>query len=430
MNSGNHYKWQEECLSVWEKNGCLGIVQAVTGAGKTILAVKAAAGLAQVYGANLWIAVVVPTRALMVQWNRILRSHLSDESVEDGATFQVYVINSARYQLARQTLQKLQNGTAVFLIADECHHYTGVENRKIFEFVPHMSGLPGRYFALGLSATMGDSDCTEILTPALGQVIFDYSYERALRESSIADFRLIQIAVHFKEDEFDEYDELSERMIWIRRKLLARYPLLKKDNGSFFTILQFLARENGGEIGNLAKTYLRLSYQRKDVVCMAENRLLCAKDLLQEIDIRRKVLIFSERIEQAEMLYALLKDDYGGKVGKYHSKAGKQANENALERFRNSEILVLITCKALDEGIDVPDAEVGIILSGTGMERQRLQRLGRILRKSDKKRTAHLYYLFITESAEERNYVPLHRENFQVEDWEYFPCNLPPFIVE
>lgn len=152
---------------------------------------------------------------------------------------------------------------------------------------------------------------------------------------------------------------------------------------------------------------------------MAENRILCVRHLLQEINVRKKVIIFSERIEQAEMLFNLLKYDYGGKVGKYHSKAGQQANQNTLERFRNSEILILITCKALDERIDMPDAEIGTILSGTGMVRQRLQRLGRILRKSERKENACLYYLFVRESMEEKTYVPLCWEIFQAENREF-----------
>ena len=152
---------------------------------------------------------------------------------------------------------------------------------------------------------------------------------------------------------------------------------------------------------------------------MARNRLFCVCELLHSLDIRKKVLIFSESIEQAEMLYGMLREDYGDRVGKYHSKAGRQANENALERFRSREIFILIACKALDEGIDVPDAEIGIVLSGTGMQRQRIQRLGRILRRSGKKERASLYYLFVKESAEEKSYFPLRREYFQVEDWEY-----------
>lgn len=77
MKSDNHYHWREESLSVWKKNGCRGIVQAVTGAGKTTLALKAIKYLLQIYGKSLWAVIVVPTRALSVQWNRYSRQSFS-----------------------------------------------------------------------------------------------------------------------------------------------------------------------------------------------------------------------------------------------------------------------------------------------------------------------------------------------------------------
>lgn len=410
MNRESGYRWQEECLAAWEKNHYRGIAEAVTGTGKTMLAVKAFEKLLQIYGNRIQAVVVVPTHALMRQWNRILLSFFLEADFEKEPRFQVCVVNSARYRLARQILGILQNGGNVFLIADECHHYASAENRKIFEFIPYIECLSGQYCSLGLSATMPDQDSKEILEEALGRTIFRYSYDRALKDGIISAFQLIQTALHFNETEYQEYCELSDRMSAIRTRLYARYPMLKKDGSSFFAILQVLAREDDGQTGSLAKAFLSLSYQRKRLVCMAKNRIFCAQELLREIDIRRKVLIFSESIEQAELLFHALRPDYGDRVGKYHSKAGKQANENALERFRNGEVLILITCRALDEGIDVPDAEVGIILSGTGMERQRLQRLGRILRKSEGKGSACLYYLFIAESMEEKSYLPLREQ--------------------
>ncbi len=418
MKTEDRYRWQEECLGVWKRNDCRGIAEAVTGSGKTMLALKAVRELRDICGENLWTAVVVPTRALMVQWSRLLRDFLSAEDPGTGLQYQIYVINSARYRLARQILGKLRDGENVFLIADECHHYTSEENGKIFEFLPYLEEVPGYYYALGLSATVSGGGGAEQLEAALGGVIFRYSYEQALREGVISAFDLIQIALHFQTDEYEEYQELSERMKHVRRQLYCRSPLLKKEGISFFSVLQSLAKEDT-ETGRQAGIFLHLAWQRKKLTCMAKNRIFCVQDLLRELDIRKKVLIFSERIEQAEQLFVLLKREYGNRVGKYHSRAGKQANENALERFRNGEILILITCRALDEGVDVPDAGVGIILSGTGMERQRLQRLGRILRRSEKKETAALYYLFVRESMEEKSYFPLRGEYFRVEDREY-----------
>lgn len=418
MKADDRYRWQEECLTVWEQNDCRGIAQAVTGAGKTMVAVKAMEKLRQACGENLWVAIVVPTRALMMQWSRILRSRFLEENALDSLAYQIYVVNSARYRLARRILERLKGGETVFLIADECHRYTSEENRKIFEFVPHVDKMSGRYCSLGLSATLEDKDSLEMLEEALGRVIFRYSYQKALQEGIIAEFTLVQIALHFQRDEQEVYQELSDRMKAFRRQLYFRYPLLKRGGISFFAVLQTLAKEEN-VTGRLAKSYLHLSWQRKRLVCMARNRLFCVCELLHSIDLGKRVLIFSESIEQAELLYGMLKEEYGNRVGRYHSKAGKQANENALERFRNGEIFVLIACKALDEGIDVPDAGIGIILSGTGMERQRIQRLGRILRRSEGKERAVLYYLFVKESAEEKSYFPLRREYFQVEDWEY-----------
>ena len=85
---------------------------------------------------------------------------------------------------------------------------------------------------------------------------------------------------------------------------------------------------------------------------------------------------------------------------------GQQANQNTLNRFRDGDIRILITCKALDEGLDVPNVTIGIILSGTSMQRQRIQRLGRIIRKSEGKDKASLYYLHIAESTEDRLFLP------------------------
>lgn len=70
-----------------------------------------------------------------------------------------------------------------------------------------------------------------------------------------------------------------------------------------------------------------------------------------------------------------------------------------LDRFRSGVYKAVVTSKVLDEGIDVPDADVGVILSGTGSERAFVQRLGRILRKKEGKE-AVLYEIVSAETSE------------------------------
>lgn len=73
-----------------------------------------------------------------------------------------------------------------------------------------------------------------------------------------------------------------------------------------------------------------------------------------------------------------------------------------LRKYQDSEIRILVSCRALDEGLNVPETDVGIIASSTSSSRQRIQRLGRILRRSGKDHTACLYYLYIGSSNEEQ----------------------------
>lgn len=153
---------------------------------------------------------------------------------------------------------------------------------------------------------------------------------------------------------------------------------------------------------------------------MASARLDCAYNLIQILGIHDKILVFGERILQAEELYERLRNLYPGKVGRYHSKLGPQANKNALERFRLGDLRILIACKAIDEGVDVPDVAIGIILSGTSTQRQRIQRLGRIVRKKEGKENALLYYLHITESSEDSCFLPDVKGN-RLFDLEYLP---------
>lgn len=116
-------------------------------------------------------------------------------------------------------------------------------------------------------------------------------------------------------------------------------------------------------------------------------------------------MIFGERIEQADQLYLKLIDTYPNQVGRYHSQMEASAKKIALDRYRSGEIRILVACRALDEGFDIPSANVGIVLSASSVERQRIQRLGRILRKTDDHKIAGLYYLYIGGSTEKASFV-------------------------
>lgn len=432
------HHWQEECLHRWFANNNRGIVQAVTGSGKTLLALNAAKQLEQHLQKPLKVKIVVPTSSLMWQWNRSLREFLSasnenpaadhnpvsEKSIHtkiglrgDGCKsspdckYMIYVINSARYELARQILEQLKNGEYVLLIADECHHYASGQNQLIFEFLPYIKPYAAQYFSLGLTATLPYGQSLKDLTASLGRKIYTYSMAQASACRTICHYDIFHIQLSFQKAERAEYDDICEQLLAIYRRLVHQYPSLADLTSSErYEMIRRLSGDKDSSSANLAAKYMRLTYVRTNLICLASERILCAVSLIKHLAERtpqlEKILIFGERISQADQLYAQLEKQYPGRIGRYHSKMGTQANKNTLERFQTGDIRILITCKSMDEGVNVPDASIGIILSGTSTERQRIQRLGRIIRITEDKTSALLYYLHLADTSEETFFLP------------------------
>lgn len=350
------YDWQEECLDKWFANNGRGMVQAVTGSGKTLLALTAASRLEKRLGQKLRIKIVVPTSALMRQWNRDLTEFLHTEKsssselrneigmrgggarCESTRHYMIYVINSARYELARQILSELKHGEMVLLIADECHHYASGQNQLIFEFLPYIEQWKNHFFSLGLSATLPAGQTQRYLSSVLGRKIYHYGVAEASGRT-ICPYNIYHISLAFQNNEREDYEDLSERMRILYGKLLKLIPSLailgKKE---LFEQLRSLSGNPNPKIAKTAALYMNLSYQRKSLVCLAASRTSCVIDLIKRLNSNEKIIIFSERIRQADDLYRLLSASYPEKIGRYHSKLGEQANRNVLERFRNGSI--------------------------------------------------------------------------------------------
>lgn len=423
------YDWQEECLKRWFDHHGRGIVQAVTGSGKTLLALHAMHRMDCRLHGELKVRIVVPTSALMRQWNRSLQDYLASgfETPRIGlrgggfkaspdSKYLIYVINSARYELARQILAELKRGENVLLIADECHHYISGQNQLIFEFIPYLDQCAGRFFSLGLSATPPSGQALRNLSESLGQVIYRYGIQEAEAGRTVSPYNIYHISLSFFEDERYSYEDLSKRINLLYTRLSKARPSLGLlGHTERFELLQRLTGDKDQRIAEAAALYLNLTYKRKSLVCLASARTSCACDLVELLDKKEKIIIFSERISQAEELYRLFQESCPGQAGRYHSKMGSQANRNVLERFRTGTIRILIACKAIDEGLDVPDASIGIILSGTSTTRQRIQRLGRIIRRKTDIDSACLYYLHISETSEDSCFLPDAGQRFLTE---------------
>lgn len=393
------YRWQKEAKELWMQQGGRGIIRVVTGAGKTILALALVEYLYGRYSHDdLKTIIVVPTTALLDQWLGNLLDYLNIPCKDIGTYYgenkddieekqiMLYVINSARDKLPGHLAEVNQD---IFLIADECHRAGSTMNRKIFQ--------ASYDYVLGLSATperQGDYGFETVLVKNLGEVIYSYSYSDARKDSVIPPYRLKRIAVPLTSFEQSKYDEYTEKIRKVARILFSRYPELKSaSNKQFFKRLGQLQRSKDDKY---IKQYVGLVNARKGVVHKSETKISTLEYLIQnEIDTRARILIFHERTAYADRIDDIFREN-GIKSAVYHTKIAPATRRKNLSDYKNGKINTLITCRALDEGLDVPDTSVGIIVAATSSVRQRVQRVGRILRKSPGKDYSEIYTIYIT----------------------------------
>jgi hypothetical protein len=169
---------------------------------------------------NIWrvkvknpkVLIIVPTSALQDQWvvtiSEIFNIEISEvsawpENKNIDKEFQVVVVNSAR-----EYISEFKNKDfSIFMIADECHRYASTENSKIFELPCNAT--------LGITATAArqyDEGLQDILIPALGNVIYEYSLIEATSDNIISKFELINVEVPMTSSESDEYRKLTQRL--------------------------------------------------------------------------------------------------------------------------------------------------------------------------------------------------------------------------
>lgn len=366
-------QWQLEALDKWMTSNCRGIAQVVTGAGKTVFA-EICMNAFRTRNPDARYVIVVPTSALLDQWYVSLGEDLG-LSAGDIATFSgegipnspslvnLMVINTARKYAARLLNKK------TMLVVDECHRAASPSNASLFSDTPAAS--------LGLSATPHrdyDDGLEEILVPSLGPVIYEYSYRRALEERIISPYSVVNVEIPLMPTERDEYDRLTKRLLIAVRKRAT------------------------GEVSDEAVK--RILMQRAGVSNGASMRVPVAAKIVEQHHNGRSI-VFHEKIDAAEEIRDVLQSR-GLRVCAYHSRLGPAMRRDNIRQFRLGRFDVLVTCRALDEGMNVPEADVAVIASGSAASRQRVQRFGRVLRPSPGKQTACIYTLYATAPEKKR----------------------------
>ena len=247
---------------------------------------------------------------------------------------------------------------------------------------------------LGLSATperAGDYGMEERVFPSLGEVVFRYTHADGLADGVIADFGVAFIGVDLTAGERREYERVNDRVADALNHLLESHWNLRgiDDRREFFAAIQMLVKREDPA----AEAFMAAVGKRSGIVISAARRLELVQWLFEQARPAGKALLFHERIESCEELAEALAE-MGVPAAAHHSELSSVERRSVLDAFAGGRTQVLVAPRTLDEGIDVPDAEVAIIVSGSSVGRQAIQRIGRVLRPAPGKGFARIGLIY------------------------------------
>ena len=363
-------KHQALAMKAWREARGQGVVVMPTGSGKTFFAALA---MNLVKRSTL---VVVPTIDLLQQWAGTLEKLFQRPvGMLGGGSRNILDLTVSTYDSAALQMEFIGNrfGLVVF---DECHHLPGPVNR----IAASMCIAPYR---LGLTATPEREDGGETaLRDLVGETVYCAHIDE-LEGTVLAPYVTRRITVELSEQELAEYTAARGKYIAFVRAAGLHF----EEKGAWNQFIALCARKPGGR-------EVMAAYRRQRTIARCSHAKL---DVLWRI-IREnpgaRILVFTADNDTAYQIGETLCLP----VLTHKTKAAER--KFFLEQFRAGAYPVLVTSKVLNEGVDVPEASIGIVVSGSGSTREHVQRLGRILRKSGSGKQAVLYELVSAGTSE------------------------------
>ncbi len=364
------HPYQKAALEAWVGAGKRGVVVLPTGAGKAFVAELA---LARVQRSTL---VVVPTIDLLNQWYDVLSSAFDTEiGLLGGGHHEVRPVTVTTYDSAYLHLDRYGDRFGL-LVFDECHHLPG----HTYAMAAEWAIAP---FRLGLTATPERADGAHVALNTLVGPVAHTVDVKDLAGAYLADYQIVRLDVHMRPEEFEVY----QRARATYRAFVQRNGIRMGSPDGFRRFLFLASRSAQGRAA-----YQAFRTSRK--VALAPAAKL---DVLQRLLVRHRsdrMILFTH---ENDMVYDISRRFLIPAIT--HRTHTKERRE-ILQRFRDGTYRVIATSRVLNEGVDVPAANVGVILSGSASVREHVQRLGRLLRR-DGAKEAILYEMVTRGSLEE-----------------------------
>jgi superfamily II DNA or RNA helicase len=363
--------YQRAALDAWDDAGRRGVLELPTGSGKTVI------GLGAVERVGEPTLVVVPTIDLLAQWREELESLDVEVGQLGGGEQTLAPVTVATYDSAYLRADGIGDrfGLVVF---DEVHHLGGEGYRDIGRLL----AAPAR---LGLTATFERPDgAHEVVADLVGGVVFDLDAEDLAGEH-LAPYDVKRVAVSLTPEERERYEAAQGTFVDY-----LRTSDLSLSSGSDW---QELVKRSGSS--DAAREALLAKERARRIVRESDAKVAELESLL---DRHRgdRVIVFTA---STDLVYRL-SERFLLPAVTHETPADER--EAILDRFREGTYRGVVAANVLDEGVDVPDANVAVVLGGSGSSREFTQRLGRVLRPKDDGGRAVLYEVVATETSEER----------------------------
>jgi len=374
------FKHQGDAVAAWLESSH-GILEMATGSGKTITALIAAKKLSERLE-SLLIVIAAPFLPLIDQW------------VEEVLTFNFIPVipgneNSKRKKLilVEESLQRLRHQISKIEIIVVTHNML---NDPAFHEVIKKSRIPklligdeihnlarGLFarnnpeffeYRLGLSATpiiQYDDDATKDLNSFWGDIVYRYTLKQAIGKCLVP-YNYYPTIVYLTEEEVDKWVELTS-------KIKQNYWKVDLD-----------------EPDSYVKSLMK---ERRLIIEVAKNKLKSLEKILQEhhLDTKHALIYGTDKDpEQLNKINAIVR-----KLGFRYAQITSQESgkpllvQDLFEKYQSGQLQLLTAKRVLDEGVNIPEISTAFILASTTIERQWVQRRGRVLRKCSKINKTH-----------------------------------------
>lgn len=368
------HDYQDAALDAWAAAGYIGSIVLPTGSGKTFVAIQA------IHRVNRSAVVVAPTIDLLHQWYaRVVNAFRLPVGVYYGGEKTVHPLTITTYHSSGDLIAEYGNAFKL-IIFDEVHHLPAPNWGE----TALMSPSP---FRLGLTATYPeDHEQTNgrwRVEDLIGPIVYTQRIDD-LTGDRLAEYRTERIRVDLTPDEQTQYD--TQFAIYSG---FFRSRQLQRTHGPKW--LEELMRLSAFDQDARRALLARQNLQR--LLASAHGKFEVLDSLLRE-HFHEQTLIFTENnavaytIAQKHLIPVIT----------HETKAAER--KHILEGFQQHMYRAIVTSRVLNEGVDVPEAKVAIVLGGTSSAREYIQRLGRVLRKVGN-RQAILYDVIVRNTIEE-----------------------------